>query len=54
MTAPTRFILVDDNEADNVFHEIMSHRAGFDGELLIYEEAAEALDLSSHARPRPC
>lgn len=43
MTAPTRFILVDDNEADNVFHEIMIRRAGFNGELLIYEDAAEAL-----------
>ncbi|MDR7148871.1 CheY-like chemotaxis protein [Hydrogenophaga palleronii] len=43
MTTPTRFILIDDNEADNVFHEIMIRRAGFDGELLIYEDASEAL-----------
>ncbi len=43
MTAPTRFILIDDNEADNVFHEIMIRRAGFTGELLVYEDAEEAL-----------
>jgi len=41
--APTRFILVDDNEADNFFHEIMIRRAGFTGELLIFEDAGEAL-----------
>lgn len=43
MIVPTRFILIDDNEADNVFHEIMILRAGFAGELLIYEDAEEAL-----------
>ncbi|MDO8906019.1 response regulator [Hydrogenophaga sp.] len=43
MIAPTRFILIDDNEADNVFHEIMIRRAGFSGELLIFEDAGEAL-----------
>jgi CheY-like chemotaxis protein len=45
VTAPTRFILIDDNEADNVFHEIMIRRAGFTGELLVFEDAAEALDF---------
>lgn len=43
MIAPTRFILIDDNEADNVFHEIMIRRAGFTGDLLIFEDAEEAL-----------
>ncbi|MCU0763646.1 MAG: response regulator [Hydrogenophaga sp.] len=43
MTAPTRFILIDDNEADNVFHEIMIRRAGFDGQILVFEGGAEAL-----------
>lgn len=43
MIAPTRFILIDDNEADNVFHEIMIRRAGFAGDLLIFEDAEEAL-----------
>lgn len=40
---PTRFILIDDNEADNVFHEIMIRRAGFAGELMVFEDAREAL-----------
>jgi len=40
---PQRFILVDDNEADNVFHEIMIRRGGFTGELLVFEGGAEAL-----------
>ncbi len=43
MIAPNRFILIDDNEADNVFHEIIIRRAGFSGELVIFEDAAEAL-----------
>ncbi len=43
MSAPTRIILVDDNEADNVFHEIMIRRAGFTGELRVFESAGEAL-----------
>lgn len=43
MTAPERFILIDDNEADNVFHEIMIRRAGFKGEVLVFESGIEAL-----------
>ncbi|MBA4264895.1 MAG: response regulator [Comamonadaceae bacterium] len=43
MTVPTRCILIDDNEADNVFHEIMIRRAGFTGELLVFEAAGDAL-----------
>lgn len=43
MTAPTRFILIDDNEADNVFHEIMIRRAGFQGPVLVFESGADAL-----------
>lgn len=43
MTDLTRFILIDDNEADNVFHEIMIRRAGFTGELLVFEDASQAL-----------
>ena len=38
-----RFILIDDNEADNVFHEIMIRRAGFAGEILIFECGPDAL-----------
>jgi CheY-like chemotaxis protein len=43
MTMAQRFILVDDNEADNVYHEIMIRRAGFTGEVLVFESGAEAL-----------
>jgi len=43
MTAPERFILIDDNEADNVYHEIMIRRAGFKGDILVFESGIEAL-----------
>ncbi|MCV0441266.1 MAG: response regulator [Hydrogenophaga sp.] len=43
MTIPQRFILVDDNEADNVYHEIMIRRAGFTGDVLVFEGGADAL-----------
>jgi CheY-like chemotaxis protein len=43
MTMAERFILVDDNEADNVYHEIMIRRAGFTGEVLVFESGADAL-----------
>jgi len=42
---PERFILVDDNEADNVFHEIMIRRAGFTGDVLIFDNGVDALDF---------
>ena len=38
-----RFILIDDNEADNVYHEIMIRRAGFEGEILVFESGLDAL-----------
>lgn len=38
-----RFVLIDDNEADNVFHEIMIRRAGFTGEVLVFENGFDAL-----------
>jgi len=43
MPAIERIILVDDNESDNVYHEIMIKRAGFAGEILIFESGIEAL-----------
>lgn len=43
MLIPHRFILIDDNEADNVFHEIMIRRAGFTGDILIFETGIDAL-----------
>ncbi|MDM7943018.1 MAG: response regulator [Hydrogenophaga sp.] len=45
MTAPDRFILIDDNEADNVFHEIMIRRAGFTGDIIVFESGFEALSF---------
>jgi len=45
MSAFDRFVLIDDSEADNVFHEIMIRRAGFSGEILIFFSGTEALDF---------
>jgi CheY-like chemotaxis protein len=45
MLVPQRFILVDDNEADNVYHEIMIRRAGFTGDVLVFERAQDALEF---------
>lgn len=38
-----RIILIDDNEMDNIYHQVIVLRAGFTGELLIFESGAEAL-----------
>lgn len=38
-----RVILVDDNDADNVFHEVVIQRAGFDGLFLAFEDPVQAL-----------
>jgi CheY-like chemotaxis protein len=43
MIIPQRFILIDDNEADNVYHEIMIRRAGFKGEVEVFESGIPAL-----------
>lgn len=40
-----RIILVDDNEADNVYHEIMIRKAGFTGEVRIFETGVQALEF---------
>ena len=40
-----RFILIDDNEDDNFFHEIVIRRAGFKGEILVFESGMDALDF---------
>jgi len=48
MTTYARIMLVDDNEADNVFHELTLRKAGFEGAIGIFESAANALlDLES-------
>jgi CheY-like chemotaxis protein len=38
-----RIVLIDDNEADNVYHEIMIRRAGFKGEVLVFENGVDTL-----------
>ena len=43
MSCYSRILLVDDNEMDNIFHEVILRRAGFGGEILIFELAQEAL-----------
>lgn len=43
MNSFERFVLIDDNEADNVFHEIMIRRAGFSGDILVFENGIDAL-----------
>ncbi|PKO78826.1 MAG: response regulator [Betaproteobacteria bacterium HGW-Betaproteobacteria-15] len=45
MKAFERFVLIDDNEADNVFHEIMIRRTGFTGDILIFMSGPEALEF---------
>lgn len=48
MSAPPRIdlvVLVDDNEADNVFHEVVISRAGFGGQVRAFEEGALALQF---------
>lgn len=45
MSAFERFVLIDDNEPDNVFHEIMIRRAGFTGEVLVFMGGPEALEF---------
>ena len=43
MAAIERIILIDDNDADNAYHEIIIRRAGFAGELVVLENGVEAL-----------
>jgi len=38
-----RILLIDDNEADNVYHQIMIERSGFAGEVVVLESGMEAL-----------
>lgn len=44
MTTIKRILLVDDNEADNVFHEIILRRAGYTGVVTVCDSAQMALD----------
>ncbi len=54
MMMAKRILLVDDNEADNVYHEIMLRRAGFSGDVVICESGEAALDyLRDHGDALP-
>ena len=44
MTSFSRIFLIDDNEMDNVFHEVILRRSGFTGEVLAFEDAQQALN----------
>jgi CheY-like chemotaxis protein len=39
-----RIVLVDDNEADNVYHEIIIRKAGFKGDVQIFESGEDAIE----------
>ena len=43
MPAIERVILIDDNESDNVYHEIMIRRSGFAGEIVAFENGVDGL-----------
>lgn len=38
-----RVVLIDDNETDNFFHSLAVEKAGFKGELLVFDQPADAL-----------
>ncbi len=40
-----RVVLIDDSENDNFFHEIALRKAGFDGEIRIFESGERALEF---------
>ena len=48
-----RIVLIDDNEADNVYHELVLRRAGFKGELQVFEMAELALAHLQQHCPSP-
>ncbi len=47
-----RVMLIDDNEADNVYHQIMIERSGVVSDVVVKESGFEALDyLKQEASP---
>ena len=36
-------MLVDDNKADNVYHKVIINMAGFDGDIVVFQYAEDAL-----------
>ena len=51
-----RVILVDDNELDNDFHEIVLRKAGYTGDILRFVSGVDLLEFlaSAPAQPRTC
>jgi len=45
MSAVERIILVDDNDSDNLYHSIIIKRAGFTGEVVVFETGPDALEF---------
>jgi CheY-like chemotaxis protein len=43
MSLVERVVLIDDNDADNYFHELMLQEAGFKGEIVVFESGETAL-----------
>lgn len=40
-----RFVLIDDNQHDNLIHQLALKRSGFAGEVLTFDWAPDALDF---------
>jgi len=53
MAISQRILLVDDNDADNVYHEIVLRRAGYKGEVVVCESGEAALDYLRANPDRP-
>jgi CheY-like chemotaxis protein len=43
MSTFERVVLIDDNDADNLYHDIVIRRAGFKGDILVFECGQDAL-----------
>jgi len=56
VSAFARVILVDDNDLDNDFHEIVLRKADYTGEILRFESGVDLLDFlaSATTHPRTC
>jgi len=49
MAAIGRIVLIDDNDADNEFHEIMIRKAGFAGEVVVIDNPLQVEGYLSNA-----
>lgn len=53
MTPPRTVMLVDDSEPDNVFHDIVLRAAGFNGQLVVFDDPLPALQALTSASIKP-